>query len=819
MKLRLVNFRCHKDETFDFGENGLNLISAPSGAGKSSILIGINFALYGTGKNLTNHGQSSSFVEFTFKDLFIRRCKKPNRLVVNYNNGKYEDDAAQNIINVKFGTSFDVIGYIAQNALNSFIVMSPTEKLSFLEKFAFNDIDLPEIKNKCKSLIQKRHEEFIKIMSQVQFLEKVLSELIEPHPVEFPIKTKNIELTKKNEATKYKNCETRIKKCNRKIEDAKNELNDLRVLNAFLKNKDDNLDKICNKLNLLSMEENGIKFIGDDELLRLKEQLRRVLSLEELTTLKTQLNESMNQLSAMRDREISEYQKQIQTKQEILWNEYTKEECIEFINNLKDTKKDCDKLSFLKKQLRTNTLSDQELIQKENDVNSKKDILSEKKELLDMIEKKKRIYHCPSCSSSLILENNKLCIENEHENKIDNSLNEKELILDIKKIKNEIENSERHILNEKSYIENNTKIQKEIDEILSSYDDELNEDSINDDLEQMQNYYKTQLSVESDLKKLTNNLKQEKFSSSYSMFESKVERMKKSIHDLESSSESTDCEDNDNQYDEEELRNLIYREQNKQTELKKISDKKLMFEKEQNKERNEHENLKRKHIDKYNLVREEDELNHSITEFQNMLVDENNQLKVVSENLNMISLYDKYLDEKDKYQNWKNKLAIAKNEEDEIKNKYNASKLLLDKIIESEYISMVNIVDNINLHSQNYLDHFFPDNPITVNLSCFKETKKNSKPQINVEISYKGMDCDINSLSGGETSRVILAFTLALAEMFNTPLLMLDECTASLDSESTSIVFDTIKENFKNKSVLVVAHQCTEGIFDKIIKI
>ena len=132
---------------------------------------------------------------------------------------------------------------------------------------------------------------------------------------------------------------------------------------------------------------------------------------------------------------------------------------------------------------------------------------------------------------------------------------------------------------------------------------------------------------------------------------------------------------------------------------------------------------------------------------------------------------------------------------------------------------MVNIVDNINLHSQNYLDHFFPDNPITVNLSCFKETKKNSKPQINVEISYKGMDCDINSLSGGETSRVILAFTLALAEMFNTPLLMLDECTASLDSESTSIVFDTIKENFKNKSVLVVAHQCTEGIFDKIIKI
>ena len=816
MKLRLVNFRCHIDETFDFGENGLNLISAPSGAGKSSILIGINFALYGTGKNLTNHGQSSSFIEFTFKDLFIKRSKKPNRLVVHYNNCKYEDDSAQNIINEKFGTSFEVIGYIAQNALNSFIVMSPIEKLSFLEKFAFNDIDLPEIKNKCKSLIQKRNDEFTRIMSQVQSLEQVLSELTEPIPIEFPIKTKNIELAKRNENVKYKNCENRIKRYSLKIDETKNELNDLRVLNAFLKNKDDNIDNICGKLNLLDIEETEIEFIGDNELIRLKEKLKCILSLEELTALKTQLNESMKQLSLMRDKEISEYQERIQIKEGILWKEYTKEDCVEFINEAKDTKKDCDKLSFLKKQFRKNTITEDELLRKENDLNSKKDILSEKKELLDMIRKKKNIYHCPSCSSSLIFENNKLCIEKE--SKIDDDVDEQELITDVKKIQNEIDNNERYILKERNHIENNNKIQTEIDEILSTYDEELNEESINDDLEQMQNYYKTQMSIDSDLKKLKNNLEHEKFSSSYSMFETKVERLKKSIYELESESELTELED-ESEYDEEELRNLIYREQNKQTELKKISDKKLMYEKEQNKEQKENDRLKLKHIDKYNRVREEDELKHSITEFQNMLVEENDNLKVHSENLHMISLYDKYIEERDKYQKWKNKLVITKNEEEEIKNKYNASKLLLEKIIESEYISMVNIVDNINLHSQNYLDNFFPDNPITVNLSCFKETKKNSKPQINIEISYKGMDCDINSLSGGETSRVILAFTLALAEMFNTPLLMLDECTASLDSESTSIVFDTIKENFRNKSVLVVAHQCTEGIFDKIIKL
>lgn len=818
MKLRLVNFRCYKDKTFDFGENGLNLISSPSGAGKSSILIGIYFALYGTGQKVTNHGQTSCSVEFTFSDLNIIRSKKPNRLVVYYNEKKYEDDAAQSIINTKFGKEFSVIGYIAQNALNSFIVMSPTDKLLFLEKFAFNDLDLPDLKNRSKSLIQKRHDEFLQRMSQVQTIEQVLNEFQEPEKVDFPIKTANIERTIKNEEIRKRNCEKMIIKYTRDIEKIKNELNDVKVLNAFLKNKEENFENICSKLSLLSISEEEIIFIGDNELMSLKEKLKQILSLEELTTLKNQLDDSLKQLSLMKEKEISEYQTKIKNKEDVLWNEYTKEDCITFVNDLKDTKKDAEKISFLKKQ-RKNTMSANDVMKTEENIQIKKDELHEKKELLDMVQKKNKTYHCPSCSSSLIFENNKLYIEEKSNNlnKI-NDIDERELSIQIKKLKNEIENDEKKLLNEKSHIDNNIKIEQEINDIQSSYDEELNYESISDDLEQIQNYYKTHIVIENDLNKLKTNLDKERFSSSYSMFESKVERLKKSITELESKSNDYNIEEEE-QYEEEELRNLIYTEQNKHAELKKINAKKIEYEKEKEKETIEHEKLKQRHIEVYKSINMEEKLVEMIDEYNNNLVEQNENLKLHTENLHKISLYNKYIEEKDKYQNWKKKLTEAKNEEEEIKNKYNASKLLLEKIIEAEYISMVNIVDNINLYSQNYLDSFFPDNPITVNLSCFKETKKNSKPQINIEISYKGMDCDISSLSGGETSRVILAFTLALGEMFNTPLLMLDECTASLDSESTSIVFDTIKENFKNKSVLVVAHQCTEGIFDTIIKI
>ena len=44
------------------------------------------------------------------------------------------------------GNTFKTTGYISQNARDSFILMSPIEKLAFLESFAFNDTNLTEIK-------------------------------------------------------------------------------------------------------------------------------------------------------------------------------------------------------------------------------------------------------------------------------------------------------------------------------------------------------------------------------------------------------------------------------------------------------------------------------------------------------------------------------------------------------------------------------------------------------------------------------------------------------------------------------------------------
>ena len=201
--------------------------------------------------------------------------------------------------------------------------------------------------------------------------------------------------------------------------------------------------------------------------------------------------------------------------------------------------------------------------------------------------------------------------------------------------------------------------------------------------------------------------------------------------------------------------------------------------------------------------------------FENLQVKKKNNEKIIHD----IEEWEKYQTEIENYNGWKMKVKELELLEKNARNEYASATKMKDKILEAESIAMINIIDSINTHARVYLDCFFPDNPISVNLQTFKETKKSTKPQINIEIEYKGMESDINMLSGGELSRVILAYTMALAEMFNTPLLLLDECTSSLDQELTETVFTAIRENFNGKLTLLIAHQVVTGVFNKIIKL
>lgn len=813
MKLTLINFLCYENATFDFGENGLILISGLSGAGKSSLLKAIIFALFGDGNKLQTFGKISCQVTLEFEDLKIIRTKRPNRLVLNE---IYEDDVAQNIINEKFGETFKTCGYIQQNNLSSFIMMNPADKLSFLEQFAFKDLNLQNLKNKCKIHTVKVNDELSKTITELNISNEILKEIILPNKVDFPIKCKKIqyEIAHKNEITKNKNCDILLKKTEKTKNDKEESLNALNVLNAILNSKNDNLSEINNKICQLFLKKETIIYNGDDFLESLEKDLKNLISQRELIILDEQYKNDLFKLEKMYEQELNDYNEEINNIKLDLWQEYTQDDLVSTLDDIKTCINDNEKIQRLKKEIESNYVNIEALEISKNKYKQYNTELEEKQEIYRKIQSQKEIYNCPSCKASLKLIENKLILTQEII--LQNEIDEDNILNDINILRNNIMKIRKNINNDEHKINVVEKLKEDVNNILNIYEDEIpTMSSLKEDSEYLHNYKSKQINNEKRMNELQNNIDNKKLSKTYHSFKTSISNIEKKIENIKKNITT----EQPFEKDEEKLRYLINNEKNNKNLLIDIENNINKLEKEKNKCISIIDNAEKEYIEKYQIKYDKNILQTSIEELNKELYDIKEKKQLIYKNLEQIDLYNKYQKELENYNKIKNKIIDLEKKEKNDRNRYASMLTLKDNIIQAESIAITNIIENINIHARNYLDCFFENNPISVNLQSFKECKKNIKPCINIEIEYKGMECDLNMLSGGELARIILAYTLALSEIFNTPLLMLDECTASLDQDLTSDVFETIRENFKGKLVLIIAHQIITGTFDNVINV
>ena len=223
----------------------------------------------------------------------------------------------------------------------------------------------------------------------------------------------------------------------------------------------------------------------------------------------------------------------------------------------------------------------------------------------------------------------------------------------------------------------------------------------------------------------------------------------------------------------------------------------------------------------------------------------------VENNLRRLDIIVKKLKEIDLSRNIKDELDLVIKKISELQEKYNKAieldkmlerqnklklegkeikqlKMRIDDLIELKNIAIVtekdtlcNLINTINLVIEDVLNNVF-DEPISVKLSLFKTLKSTGqhKPIINLNISYKGSNYDnVNQLSGGESTRVSLAITLALAKINNSPIIMLDEPLSSLDGENRVRSLEAIKSVLGKRTVLVVNHEIIEGDFDNVFSL
>lgn len=172
MDLILHHFRCYRNQTFHF-PTGVILIDGPSGKGKTTLLLAIKYAIFGTVKSVTTFGEKKTSVELRTHGMTITRTTVPSRLVVRTEEKDYEDDAAQGFLYRIFGPpdQFEVTSYMMQKSTETFFSMSGAQKLHLLEQLSLlGEQDIQQMKESIQRDTKEKKKQAEKLEHQVELL-------------------------------------------------------------------------------------------------------------------------------------------------------------------------------------------------------------------------------------------------------------------------------------------------------------------------------------------------------------------------------------------------------------------------------------------------------------------------------------------------------------------------------------------------------------------------------------------------------------------------------------------------------------------------
>ena len=136
--------------------------------------------------------------------------------------------------------------------------------------------------------------------------------------------------------------------------------------------------------------------------------------------------------------------------------------------------------------------------------------------------------------------------------------------------------------------------------------------------------------------------------------------------------------------------------------------------------------------------------------------------------------------------------------------------------------AVAGILDAINTNARTYTDQLFPDCGTSIRLLNEKVNKTDGKSvaKFSLAIEHKGIKYDsLDEFSGGAENRAMLAFQLAISDLYNSPVLLLDEPLTGVHESLRNDILAMLQEVGQRKLVLVIEHGACDSAFSDIINV
>ena len=848
MLLKLKNFRCHRDATFKFPDSGLVLLSGISGSGKSTILKGIVYALYGKIQKPYSFGTNACSVYLEFMDMKITRTSRPNRLIVNE---KYEDDAGQNYIEKRIGMTFEefkMSSYIPQKTNESILSMTQMNQVNYLKMLAFNGNENEIHKEKMNKMIQETSERMIELRTQLKTYQKELEKIDEEmEPIEFPL-YKDEDESEEESIERYrermKTFNSRISKLIEEKEKMASQIQEYLLLKADMELYLDRKQRLLNEL-----EDTQKRFKEINESIKksyecdYEMEIQTYENLIEYVTLNNKITDIENQIEEIYKEESQEKKKEmmnikknlwlfhgeikpkeeaeheIEEYEKILdqWNDYCKkyEKFTEYKSNMIDivntlSKEDVDELKSIEicQEILMNIWRTQK--RKKEELEYSKELLYKMKQ---QAEYEKELLQCPVCDTELQLKDKTLI-----QAKDVLHIEQKDYDSEIEEIKNEI-----NTLNQKQDELLTLKHKFETIELIELENTDSNFYlDIQQKKEILQTFIEKNKQKEEHLQHIQQELETGDLSPALKALNKEIKTHKHQLGEIIVwfQEEGIRYKENTNSIDEMH----VHKEKLKHEQDDMIQKKK------------EFQTLSQKLIDLENNKKEFDKTLSIIEEkmsgkngdglkkkIYDLEIEMNKTKRKQTEDellLDKVEHYIEYCKLKKKYDYWNQKNQDVSERLDDIQKQHDANLLLKEKYIQAELMALNSTMESINEHTKHFLNTFFNDIPITAYLEIKNKNKKISHLKVNTYLNYKGNEYDsIQQLSGGELDRCNLASICGVNSMINSPVLILDESLASLDTDANTDILSFLKEMAGSKLILVCSHEAVRGIFDSVVEL